>query len=125
MIHLLRKSPAKQFQPYIEKAGLKINQVGEAIFITKESIMHILREELKKGNIDEVISTLKGKPLATGRKWLSPENGSNRPIRNRVATHGNARGPDGKEGVDREVSSGGRRPARGRSCCLWRHSTGP
>lgn len=47
-----------------------MQQVGEAIFITKESIMHILREELKKGNVDEVVSTLKGKPLAGGRKLL-------------------------------------------------------
>ena len=70
MIHLLRKTPTQQFQPFIEKAGLKMQQVGEAIFITKESIMQILREELKKGNVDEVISTLKGKPLAGGRKLL-------------------------------------------------------
>ena len=70
MIHLLRKTPTQQFQPFIEKAGLKMQQVGEAIFITKESIMQILREELKKGNIDEVVSTLKGKPMAGGRKLL-------------------------------------------------------
>jgi len=70
MIHLLRKTPTQQFQPFIEKAGLKMQQVGEAIFITKESIMQIMREELKKGNVDEVISTLKGKPMAGGRKLL-------------------------------------------------------
>ncbi|MBK0402986.1 hypothetical protein I5M27_08300 [Adhaeribacter sp. BT258] len=70
MIHLLRKTPTQQFQPFIEKAGLKMNQVGEAIFITKESIMEILRNELKKGNIDEVVSTIKGKPMAGGRKLL-------------------------------------------------------
>src|SRR6478735_8533329 len=70
MIHLLRKTPAQQFQPFIEKSGLKMQQVGEAIFIAKESIMEILRNELKKGNIDEVVSTLKGKPMAAGRKLL-------------------------------------------------------
>ena len=47
-----------------------MQQVGEAIFIAKESIMEILRNELKKGNIDEVVSTLKGKPMAGGRKLL-------------------------------------------------------
>lgn len=47
-----------------------MQQVGEAIFITKESIMEILRNELKKGNVDEVVATLKGKPLAGGRKLL-------------------------------------------------------
>ncbi|MFC5270199.1 hypothetical protein [Adhaeribacter terreus] len=70
MIHLLRKTPTQQFQPFIEKAGLKMNQVGEAIFIAKESIMEILRNELKKGNIDEVVNTIKGKPMAGGRKLL-------------------------------------------------------
>jgi predicted XRE-type DNA-binding protein len=70
MIHLLRKSPTQQFQPFIDKAGLKMNQVGEAIFIAKESIMQILREELKKGNVDEVVNTLKGKPMQAGRKLL-------------------------------------------------------
>jgi hypothetical protein len=70
MIHLLRKTPAQQFQPFIEKSGLKMQQVGEAIFIAKESIMEIFRNELKKGNVDEVIATLKGKPLAGGRKLL-------------------------------------------------------
>ena len=70
MIHLLRKTPAQQFQPFIEKSGLKMQQVGEAIFIAKESIMEILRNELKKGNVDEVVSTLKGKPMAGGRKLL-------------------------------------------------------
>ena len=47
-----------------------MQQVGEAIFIAKESIMEILRNELKKGNVDEVVATLKGKPLAAGRKLL-------------------------------------------------------
>jgi len=70
MIHLLRKTPTQQFQPFIEKSGLKMQQVGEAIFITKESIMQIFRDELKKGNVDEVVSTLRGKPLAGGRKLL-------------------------------------------------------
>ena len=70
MIHLLRKTHAQQFQPFIEKSGLKMQQVGEAIFIAKESIMEILRNELKKGNVDEVVATLKGKPLAAGRKLL-------------------------------------------------------
>lgn len=70
MIHLLRKTPTQQFQPFIEKAGLKMNQVGEAIFIAKESIMQIMREELKKGNVDEVVNTLKGKPMQAGRKLL-------------------------------------------------------
>jgi len=70
MIHLLRKTPTQQFQPFIDKAGLKMQQVGEAIFIAKESIMEILRNELKKGNIDEVVNTIKGKPMAGGRKLL-------------------------------------------------------
>ena len=47
-----------------------MNQVGEAIFIAKESIMEILRTELKKGNIDDVVSTIKGRPIPGGRKLL-------------------------------------------------------
>jgi hypothetical protein len=70
MIHLLRKTPTQQFQPFIEKAGLKMQQVGEAIFITKESIMEILRSELKKGNVDDVVNTIKGRPSPGGRKLL-------------------------------------------------------
>ena len=70
MIHLLRKTPTQQFQPFIEKSGLKMQQVGEAIFIAKESIMDILRNELKKGNIDDVVYTIKGKPIPGGRKLL-------------------------------------------------------
>ena len=47
-----------------------MQQVGEAIFIAKESIMEILRKELIKGNVDEVIATVKGRPMADGRKLL-------------------------------------------------------
>jgi hypothetical protein len=39
-------------------------------------------------------------PVATGRRWDSPENGSNRPIRNRWQPDGNGSGAHGKGRVD-------------------------
>ena len=38
----------------------------------------------------------RAQPVATGGKWNGPENGSNRPIRKPVATHGNGSGAHGK-----------------------------
>jgi hypothetical protein len=49
----------------------------------------------------------RAQPVPTGGKWDSAGNGSNRPIRNQVATHGNGPRPHGKEGVDGSSPSEG------------------
>jgi hypothetical protein len=64
-----------------------------------------------------VYGAKRAQPVATDGKWLSSENGSNRPIPHPAATHGNALGPDGKEGVD------GSSPSEGlQKCCMRRFS---
>ena len=57
----------------LERAGLKGRQLAEAFQFTYDSVLNVLKEQLKRGNFQEVLAILKGRPMAIGKKLVKDQ----------------------------------------------------
>ena len=84
MIHMrafMPANPQQKLTRLLHWSQLKQEQLSQAIFISKDSVVSFLQRQLEKGNWDAVRDVLKGKPMTKTGKLILGE------LRNNIATN--------------------------------------
>ena len=76
MIHMsafLPKNSGMKLRSLQQWTKLRQEQLSEAIFITKDTVLGFLKRQIERGNWREVLEVLKGKPMTQAGRFLFTE----------------------------------------------------
>jgi acyl-CoA synthetase (AMP-forming)/AMP-acid ligase II len=83
MIHMRTYLPTdapQKLKYLLTRSKLKQQELSQAVFVTKDTVLDYLKRQLEKGNWQTVQEVLKGKPMTKAGKFMLSE------LRNRIAT---------------------------------------
>jgi len=73
MHQFIPRNTSHRLQQLQHWGRLRQEQVGQAYYLTKDTVLHFLRRQLERGNWREVQEVLRGKPMTRAGQFLYHE----------------------------------------------------